>query len=205
MTKIKSVPIKRVTVMHNNHYEPPYTKGSELDPDWNYLYAHMDEFDRIVFLTNDQKEDISEHFSHSDKYRVISPPAKPIPADKEWESRNPNLVVSIARYAPQKRIDEAIKAFSLVVKEIPDAEYHVYGYGTDKEELEILVKKMSLENNVFLHDFTSEAAAIFESAICSILTSDYEGFGLVFDGNPVSCYTGSRLGGEVRSERHHQK
>lgn len=193
VAKIESVPVKRITVIHNNHYEPPYTKGAELDPDWNYLYAHMDEFDRIVFLTNEQKEDISEQFGHSDRYQVISHHAAPVAAEKEEEPRNPHQVVSVARYAPQKRIDEAIKAFSLVVKEVPDAEYHVYGYGTDKAELELLVKELHLENNVFLNDFSSDAALIFKNATCSILTSDYEGFGLVLTeslaaGTPVVAY-----------------
>lgn len=193
VAKINSVPAKRITVIHNNHFEPPYTKGSELDPDWNFLYAHMNEFNRIVFLTNEQKEDISEQFGHSDRYRVISHAAAPVAEEKKRGPRNPKLVVSVARYAPQKRIDEAIKAFSLVVKEIPDAEYHVYGYGPQKEELEILVKKLHLVNNVFLKDFSSETLAIFGSAACSILTSDYEGFGLVLTeslsaGTPVVAY-----------------
>ena len=193
VAKIESIPVKRITVIHNNHYDPPYTKGSELDPDWNYLYAHMDEFDRMVFLTHEQKEDISEQFGHSDRYRVISHAAEPILAKKEMESRNPKLVVSVARYAPQKRIDEAIKAFSLVVQEVPDAEYHVYGYGAEKAKLETLVKKLRLEKNVFLNSFSSDAIAIFESAICSVLTSDYEGFGLVLTeslsaGTPVVAY-----------------
>ena len=193
VAKIKSVSVKRVTIMHNNHYGPPYTKGAELDSDWNYLYAHMNEFDRIVFLTQEQKEDISEQFGHSDRYRVISHATAPIPLEKEMKSRKSNSVVSVARYAPQKRIDEAIKAFALVVKEIPDAHYHVYGYGPDKPELEMLVKKLRLENNVFLNSFSSDAVAIFETAICSILTSDYEGFGLVLTeslstGTPVVAY-----------------
>ena len=29
VAKIKSIPVKRITVMHNNHYKSPYTKGAE--------------------------------------------------------------------------------------------------------------------------------------------------------------------------------
>lgn len=193
VARIESVPVHRVTVMHNNHYNFPYTKGAELDPDWDYLYANMEKFDRIVFLTEEQKEDIADQFGDSDRYQVISHFAEPVSEEKEWESKDLKLAVSIARYVPQKRIDEAIKAFVLVVKEIPDAEYHVYGYGPLKEELETMVNQLNLDNHVFLHDFSSNPTAVFQNAACSILTSDYEGFGLVVTeslaaGTPVVAY-----------------
>lgn len=193
VARIDSVPVHRVTVMHNNHYNFPYTKGAELDPDWNYLYANMEKFDRIVFLTDEQKEDIADQFGESDRYQVIPHFAEPVSEEKDWESKNLKLAVSIARYVPQKRIDEAIKAFALVVKDIPDAKYHVYGYGPEKEVLATLVNKLNLENHVFLHDFSNNPTAIFQNAVCSILTSDYEGFGLVLTeslaaGTPVVAY-----------------
>lgn len=179
--------------MHNNHYNFPYTKGAELDPDWNYLYANMEKFDRIVFLTDEQKEDVADQFGESDRYQVISHFAEPVSEEKGWESKDSKLAVSIARYMPQKRIDEAIKAFALVVKEIPEAEYHVYGYGPLKEELETMVNQLNLDNHVFLHDFSHNPTIIFQNAVCSILTSDYEGFGLVLieslaAGTPIVAY-----------------
>lgn len=193
VARIESVPARKITVVHNNHYNSPYTPGAELDPDWNFLYANMEKFDRIIFLTNEQKEDIADQFGDSGRYQVISHFAEPVSKEKAWEAKDSKRAVSIARYMPQKRIDEAIQAFALVVKEIPDAKYHVYGYGPEKAALELLIAKLNLENCVFLHDFSNNPATIFQNAVCSILTSDYEGFGLVLTeslaaGTPVVAY-----------------
>src|SRR5699024_7531314 len=76
-------------------------------------------------------------------------------------------------------IDEAIKAFKIVVNSVPDAIYNIYGTGPLKKELKNLIKELGLENNVFLKGYCSNPHLAYQSAACSVLTSEYEVFGLV--------------------------
>jgi len=115
-----------------------------------------------------------------------------IQVDQE-KKYNSNLAVTLARYHDDKKLDEAIKAFRLVVEEIPEAKYHIYGYGKLKHELELLINKLNLEKNVYLKNYTLNSRKIYMSAACSILTSKQEAFGMVLTesmavGTPVVSY-----------------
>lgn len=48
-------------------------------------------------------------------------------------------------------LDLAIRAFSLFVKQVPNAEFHVYGKGDQREALEQLVKELHLSDSVQIH------------------------------------------------------
>src|SRR5699024_12085295 len=88
---------------------------------------------------------------------------------------NSLLAITIARYESQKRLDEAIRAFKLVVNKIPTAKYDIYGSGSQKESLERLIMELGLEHNVRLKGYTNDNMNKLSEAACSILTSEYEG------------------------------
>src|SRR5699024_7681025 len=110
-------------------------------------------YDNIVFLTDEQKEDVETIYGNNNDFKVIPHPYEQmddrIQVDQE-KKYNSNLAVTLARYHDDKKLDEAIKAFRLVVEEIPEAKYHIYGYGKLKHELELLINKLNLEKNVYL-------------------------------------------------------
>ncbi|WP_130860495.1 glycosyltransferase [Gracilibacillus phocaeensis] len=194
VARVKADNIRKVAVLHNNHYKSPYDNTAEVREGWLPFLNNLDKFDRIVFLTKEQKEDIEQRFGILEKALVI-PHAVPQIDKNKYENidKNPHLAVTIARYKKQKKINEAIKAFSYVVKEIPDAQYHIYGFGDLQKDLEALIKKLKLTNNVKLLGFTSDPIKNYREAACSILTSDCEGFGLVLTeslaiGTPTISY-----------------
>ncbi|WP_066190599.1 glycosyltransferase [Gracilibacillus timonensis] len=192
---LKSDNIKKVAVLHNNHFKSPFDNTAEINKLWNPFFDNINEFDRIVFLTEEQKEDVERQYGPL-KASTVIPHAVPHIEKSQLEKdvkRNPYLVVTLARYKKQKRLDEAIEAFSYVVEELPDAQYHIYGFGDLQEDLETLIQKLNLTNNVKLIGFTSDPIKTYRSAACSILTSDFEGFGLVLTeslaaGTPVISY-----------------
>ncbi|MGY0691300.1 glycosyltransferase [Virgibacillus sp. FSP13] len=189
---INSKSVKKVAILHNNHYEEPYDETAEVKKSWKPFYDHIDSFDSVVFLTKEQKMDITNLFGEQSKYFVIPHAANPVKSGSST-AYDPNLAVTLARYHSQKRLDEAIKAFSYVIKEIPDAEYHIYGFGSLEDELTKQIRKLNLEENVKLKGFAYEPVKIYQKAACSILTSDYEGFGMVLTeslaaGTPVISY-----------------
>ncbi len=196
MKNIQHSNLKTIAVLHNNYYEKPYTYGSNIKPDFHYLFNNLALFDKIICLTQAQKTDIFRDFNlDNNKVEVISHAVEPVDSDvlTNQNKVNPYTAVSIARYVKQKRIDEAIYAFRLVVNKIPNAQYHIYGQGNQQEALQKLINDLDLQNNVKLKGYTNEAYNELSKASCSILTSDFEGFGRVVSeslsvGTPVVSY-----------------
>lgn len=93
--------------------------------------------------------------------------------------RDPDLVVMLARLDQQKSIDDAIRAFQHVVRKAPTARLEIYGRGPEEKALAALIRQLGLEKSVKLKGYTTDAAGVYERASACLLTSRYEGFGLV--------------------------
>jgi poly(glycerol-phosphate) alpha-glucosyltransferase len=194
--QIKHKNLKRVAVIHNNHFKKPYDTTAQINESYKPLFENLNQFHGVVFLTDEQKKDVENLYGKQDSFFVIPHPAKQVNNSKGKnfiDEYNPNLAVSLARYQGQKRLDEAIRAFKFVVDKIPEAEYHIFGFGKEKDKLNQLIKDLGLENNVKLKGYTSDSSYTYKTAACSILTSDYEGFGMVLteslaSGTPVVSY-----------------
>lgn len=89
---------------------------------------------------------------------------------------NDHMIVTMARMVPHKGHKHIIKAMQLVVKEVSDAHLLIFSRGPLREELEALVKKYGLENNIFFMDFHPNPYQFLKHAKAFILASDYEGF-----------------------------
>lgn len=182
---------KKVAVLHNNHFKKPYDGTNGIKSTWETFIENYHKFDNIVFLTEEQKRDIEKITGEHKKSFVIPHAAKKVNLNNK--DYDPYLAVTLARYDSQKRLDESINAFSYVVKEIPEAKYHIYGFGDLKDDLAKQIKELGLEKNIKLKGFSNNPQETYQSAACSILTSDYEGFGMVITeslatGTPVISY-----------------
>ncbi|RPH51722.1 MAG: glycosyltransferase, partial [Desulfobacteraceae bacterium] len=49
-------------------------------------------------------------------------------------------------------LDIAIQSFSLIKDQVPEAEFHIYGRGPEKKNLERLIAELGLENRVFIKE-----------------------------------------------------
>lgn len=193
LINVKHPSIKKVAVTHSSHLESPYDDITKLRPIYHELFS-SDKYDQYVFLTNSQKKDVETVYNKNDKFIVI-PHTYSHNTSENFENiqRNKHLAVTIARYAEDKRIEEGIHAFRLVVDKIPEAKYYIYGKGELEQQLQDLIDKLKLGNNVYLKGYTTNPGKIYRSAACSILTSRREGFGLVIieslaEGTPVVTY-----------------
>ncbi|MCM3585198.1 glycosyltransferase [Mesobacillus maritimus] len=190
-TKLKGNNLKKFFILHNNHFAFPHVKGSKVDPSCSPLFNNIETFDKVIVLTKEQKKDIVEDFGNESKFEVISHVANPV-STYNGEVKQ-HHAVTMARYAHQKSLHEAINAFRIVVDQLPDATYSIYGYGELKGKLQQLINDLKLQNNVFLEDFSVNPVKKYQEAACSILTSKYEGFGLVLleslaAGTPIVTY-----------------
>ncbi|MCG3418021.1 glycosyltransferase [Oceanobacillus jordanicus] len=194
LREVKHDKAKKIEVVHTNHLKAPFNDKKRIKESYKELFQHADELDKVVFLTNEQKEDVESVYGQRKNFTVI-PHSCQVDSESVGESNdyNPKLAVTLARYHEDKRLDEAIQAFKYVVEKIPDAKYYIYGNGPLEEYLQNLIEKLNLQKNVFLKGYTDTPKDIYIKAACSILTSKQEGFAMVITesmavGTPVIAY-----------------
>ncbi|WP_411954012.1 glycosyltransferase [Alkalibacillus sp. S2W] len=186
---------KRIFVIHNSHLRKPYTNINKVKNVYHDLFVNLNEQDQVVFLTEKQKNDAEQIYGENNNFHVIPHPVNHSNInylDRKVE-HNPHTLVTVARLQPEKRIDEAIRAFRKVVDEIPDAKFLIYGKGKLEDDLKTLINELDLDENVSLCGYTNKPLEEYQKAACSILTSNFEGFGLVVleslsVGTPVVSY-----------------
>lgn len=76
-------------------------------------------------------------------------------------------------------LDVAVKAVSLVREQLPQAEFHIYGEGPERESLIKLAYALGVQDRVFLHGFVpiEEAANLMRGADLGIVPKRASGFG----------------------------
>lgn len=137
----------------------------------NRLYKKLD---RVITLTH---EDSKNYQNITNKISII-PNASPLPIKKTINNSESKIIVSIGRLTFQKGYDLLIKAWLGVEKVHPDWMLHLYGEGEDKEKLEKMIMNYGIKNIVF-KGLTSDVQAVYDSAAFYVMSSRYEGFGMV--------------------------
>ncbi len=170
--------VKQLHVLHNAHIRPPYDDVHRIRPVYQPLLGQRSTVDAIVFLTDSQRAEAEAHFGHNDKFFVVPHAIRPPVLDPAI-TRDPRLVVMMARLDQQKQVDHAIDAFAKVVKQIPGARLEIYGRGVLAGDLQARIQRLGLTDHVVLAGFTTNPGAVYQRAALSLLTSKYEGFGLV--------------------------
>ena len=87
----------------------------------------------------------------------------------------PDRIVVVTRFAPPKRNDLLVDAFSLIRRTRPRAELHVVGDGPDRGTLERQIGELGLDGAVRLLGRRDDIPEILSRAACFVLASDYEG------------------------------
>ncbi|MBQ8360994.1 MAG: glycosyltransferase family 4 protein [Bacteroidaceae bacterium] len=136
------------------------------------LLGKLKHLDAFVCLTEDDKAKWME----LDNVRVIPNPL-PFYPEKCSDGRE-KRVISVGRYAYEKGFDRLARIWALVAKDFPDWSLHVYGSG-DAEELKEDVNRLQIADSFFIHGPTSDIANVYCSSSLYLLTSRFEGFGMV--------------------------
>ncbi len=97
------------------------------------------------------------------------------PLDHPWFALGePPVVLSVGRLTEAKDYPTLIQAFALVRKECP-ARLMILGEGEDRPKLEILVRKLGLEEDVALPGFVENPYKYMKRAAVFVLSSKWEG------------------------------
>lgn len=102
----------------------------------------------------------------------------------DYNSTNSNAreILFGGRFVKSKRIDDLINAYSNLSQEVKNKyELTIMGFGTEKSNLENLIKNLELEDRVKLIPWASKKEFIDRVSRCTVfvLPSQYETFGIV--------------------------
>lgn len=89
-------------------------------------------------------------------------------------------LISVGRLCHQKGFDILLNDISRVIKARGKVKLYIVGDGPDREKLSKLIKSHNLENNVFLLGNQQNPFKYMRKMDCFVLTSRYEGQGMVF-------------------------
>lgn len=181
--------LKRVLVFHSTHLINSDIRGS-----YKIALSKNENIDKYIVLTNYQKKDIQQDFEINDSKINVIP--------HFVESINDNKIINkidqfcyVGRISKEKQIDHIIQAFSKYINKGYESKLLIYGKDEDgeKNKLQNLVHELNLENYVEFKGYTNNPKEVFRDSIASILTSEFEGFGLTImeslnNGCPIISY-----------------
>lgn len=90
-------------------------------------------------------------------------------------------IICVGRLSPQKRFDRVVDAFALIANKYPNWHIDIFGGGQEQGLLELnqQIRARSLEGRVIVCPPVSDIYAEYQRSQFLVLSSDFEGFGLV--------------------------
>lgn len=138
--------------------------------------------DKIICVSKEVADDQIINFKASKRkiqviYNFVD--LQQIKQEKFIPKNNSKIIVTVGRLEEQKNQKSLIKSFGEVLKIYPNVKLWILGRGSEEEKLKVLIKKLNLENNIFLLGFKRNIYKYLKQADIFVLTSKYEGFGNV--------------------------
>lgn len=136
------------------------------------LIRKIKKLDRFVVLCEEDKA----QYPPLRNIRVIPNPLPCYPEQvSDGQSRQ---VIAVARYSHEKGIDLLLQAWQKVQEKHPDYILNIYGAG-DSTPYEQQARELGLGDNCRLNKATSDILARYCESALSVLSSRFEGFGMV--------------------------
>jgi glycosyltransferase involved in cell wall biosynthesis len=133
--------------------------------------------DATVVLCN---HDANNYHDYDPKFKpkVIYNPLTLVPAEASLGTSKRFLAVG--RFSHKhKGFDLLIKAFSIFAKNNKDWNLDIVGEGPEEKLYRELIKEHNLEERITIHPFTNNVQSFYSNAQIYVLSSRWEGFGLV--------------------------
>jgi CDP-glycerol glycerophosphotransferase len=87
--------------------------------------------------------------------------------------------INIGRYSPEKGLDRLIEAFSRIAKEHENLHLYLVGHGLLYKNLKTQIIALELQEKITLTDNIENPFPLLSACDCFVLSSHYEGQGLV--------------------------
>ena len=181
MLKSEGVNIPVVTTLHGTDItlvgsHPSYKAAVEFS---------INHSDAVTAVSESLKNDTEELFNINTDISVIPNfiNLEKYPVSKDDNNRgiiaksDEKIICHISNFRKVKRIDDVVKIFYEINKEIP-SKLMMVGEGPEKENAENLCKKLKIEDKVYFFGNTTDTNNILSFSDLFLLTSSTESFGL---------------------------
>lgn len=146
----------------------------------NHIMKSLKQCNCIVTLT---KHDIPFWKNYSQRIEVI--PNMLTITPQQVSDYGAKRIISAGRYMSEKGFDRLLKAWHLINSEYHDWHLYIFGDGNTKPYQQI-VDKFQMNETVHLMPATDDIAKEFSKSSIYVMSSRYEGFGLVL-AEAMSC------------------
>ena len=182
MLKEKGIDIKVVTTLHGTDItlvgsHPSYKTAVEFS---------INNSDVVTSVSESLKQDTLRLFTITNEIKVVHNFIDTEKYDRESQNECQRIAVAkpeerilthISNFRPVKRIEDVVKIFYNVLKEIP-SKLLMVGDGPEKRNAELLVKKLRISDNVIFLGNSHEISKILCYTDVFLLPSKSESFGL---------------------------
>lgn len=176
--------------------------GSQHNPiTYNFVYSiirklSLKKLDKYVLLNKTMQEDFLEHYNLNNTCIIENPNQ----VNSEKSTLNNKVVIAVGRLTEQKNFEALIDIWKEIADKNPNWILRVIGDGPLRDKLLNKIKELKLEDSIELKSFNNNIEKEYCMADILVMTSIYEGFGLVLVeaqscGIPViafDCPTGPR-------------
>ena len=131
--------------------------------------------DMVITLTQSDKPYWQPYVPHV----VAVPNPVTVYPEKPLSYKTQGRILAVGRLEPQKRFDRLVDAFAMIADRYTDWFVDIYGKGGDEQALLRQIDSLGLTGRVRLKGHTGDIYAEYQSSEFFVLSSDYEGFGLV--------------------------
>ncbi|TWT27877.1 glycosyltransferase [Planomicrobium sp. CPCC 101110] len=169
-----NVETEKYFILHNSH-----NVTGEISKTYRYLIEHANKADKIIVLTQEQLNDLLDLGIDSARMTVIPHSMDTVETIDSASRKLEKKFVFIGRIVPQKQVHHIVHAFSKVAEKYPDYWLEIYGDGKEAEDVSQLIQELKAEEHVKMMGRTDNIRSVFQNAIASLISSHYEGFGLV--------------------------
>lgn len=139
----------------------------------------------IVTLT---KLDMAEYKKHCNEKIILKTIYNPCMVEQpipEYDLKS-KTIVSCGTLDKLKGFDKAIIIGTKILPNYKDWKWEIYGDGKEKENLQSIINENHMENQIFLKGYTQNKDDIYGGKSIYVITSSFEGFGLVIA--EAMCY-----------------
>ena len=170
--------VKAIGWIHNS-FEALYGPGSlYIGPELKRHYVlQLQKLDETIVLCQHDAETY-QHYDAASHPRVIYNPLtlKPGPVSEGTSKQ----FLAVGRFSHRhKGFDLLIDAFQLFAQHDAEWTLHIVGEGPEEQLYRQKISDYGLEKRIFLHPFTQHIQAYYSQAQVYVLSSRWEGFGLV--------------------------
>ena len=113
------------------------------------------------------------------KVLVVPNPASFYVDNVDNNKKDERRIIAVGRLVDQKRFDRLIDAFALIANHYSGWHVDIFGEGNLRPILEHQVMEKKLSGRINIHDYTFDVKSEYLRSQFLVLSSDYEGFGLV--------------------------